>query len=114
MPNSRWDETIILDISHLASFTGGDEELVNAVLDTFCNNAPKYLVALIEAPASDWKASAHKLKGAARSIGAWRLAAEAERAEHMVVPADDNPKRAVVLKELAKRLEALLRHIRQK
>jgi len=112
MPKAPWDETIVLDQSHLQEFTGGDEELEQTVLNLFCNNAPVYLLALVESSPSDWKTSAHKLKGAARSIGAWSLACEAERAEKMIVPAVNGTERNTILKELALRLETLLLRIR--
>nr|WP_281501709.1 Hpt domain-containing protein [Kordiimonas laminariae] len=52
-------------------------------MDIFVQNAPGYLVELSQASVDDWSALAHKLKGAARGIGAWRLARASERAELM-------------------------------
>lgn len=111
---SDWDESIILDRDHLAAFTGGDPDFEKKILDIFLDNAPQYLASLRDTGASDWKATAHKLKGAARSIGAWNLAREGERAEHMGTPMEDDPKRQTILQELEKRLALLVSHIEAK
>lgn len=80
----------------------------------FLEYAPKYLETLC-APGNDtWRSDAHKLKGAARSIGAWRLAREAERAEQMGYPPTDDPRRARVSKELLTRLEQTVSVIRNR
>lgn len=112
MAESAWDETIVLDISHLSGFTGGDPDFECQVLDIFLDNAPGYLEALCQTGQEDWRATAHKLKGAARSIGAWRLARVAERAEHMGSPAVDDPRRKDITKLLGERLADLVRFIR--
>lgn len=104
-----WDETIVLDADHLAAFTGGDEELRQSVLSVFRDNAPTYLTDLAETDPGNWKQVAHKLKGAARSIGAWQLACAAERAERMAAPAIDTPERKRIILELAKCLEVLMK-----
>ena len=74
--------TDILDRSHLAEFSGGDEALEQDVLAMFRGHGADYLVELAEAndPAT-FRAVAHKLKGAARAVGARKLAAIAEDAE---------------------------------
>ncbi|WCL53081.1 Hpt domain-containing protein [Gimibacter soli] len=108
---SNWDESVILDRAHLAGFTGGDEDLEAEILGIFAANAPNYLETLKTAAVADWKAHAHKLKGAARGIGAWRLAVEAERAE-TEMPERSDAERAACLAELTVRLDALLAEIR--
>ncbi len=105
MAQSSWDETVVLDDSHLNEFTGGDRDLQKQVLAIFLEHAPKYLETLCASGNDTWRSDAHKLKGAARSIGAWRLACEAERAEQMGYPGVDDPRRARVSKELLTRLE---------
>ena len=98
MEETNWDERVILDDCHLSKFTGGDPDFENQILGIFLDNAPKYLVELDTIDVGNWKATAHKLKGAARSIGAWQLARQAERAEHMgAVPRhDDNSVKILV------------------
>ncbi len=113
MTNSNWDETIVLDVSHLEEFTGGDRDLRAHVLTIFMDNAPSYLQILCRPGNENWRADAHKLKGAARSIGAWRLAVEAERAEAFGYPAQDDPRRKRCSLELLKRLEETISHIKQ-
>lgn len=112
MAESNWDETVVLDVSHLSGFTGGDPDFECQVLDIFLDNAPGYLEILLSVEAEDWKTSAHKLKGAARSIGAWRLARAAERAEFMGSPASGDPKRNEVIKSMGERLAELVRFIK--
>lgn len=108
-----WDEKIIYDPNHLADFTAGDQELIHEVLVTFKRNAPNYLLELAKAE-GDWRQKAHKLKGAARAIGAWNLAVEAERAERANEPVTGSPARKARVAELAKRLELLISHLIQK
>jgi len=110
---SNWDETVILDRHHLAGFTGGDTEFEKQVLGIFVDNAPGYLQHLRTCDPGDWKSSAHKLKGAARSIGAWHLARAAERVEHMRALGEDDPKRGPLFDELEGRLTRLLHQIAQ-
>lgn len=71
-----------IDRAQLAEFTGGDPDIETDILTVFFENAPDYIVALEAAePGDDWRQKAHRLKGAARGIGAWPLARAAERAE---------------------------------
>ena len=67
-----------VDLAHLRRYTGGDAELERTTLTLFVPDALGY-VARIEA--GEGKVPAHTLKGSAQAIGAWRLAALAERAE---------------------------------
>ena len=110
--NSDWDETVILDDTHLREFTGGDRALQGHVLTIFMDNAPSYLETLCRRGNENWRTDAHKLKGAARSIGAWRLAVEAERAEALGYPSDDDPRRNKSGHELLRRLEETISHIK--
>ncbi|MEX0297626.1 MAG: Hpt domain-containing protein [Kordiimonas sp.] len=114
MAETNWDESVILDEGHLSTFTGGDPDFENQILDIFLDNAPTYLTALIDVDGGNWKATAHKLKGAARSIGAWRLAREAERAEHLGAPAIDDRRRMATISELQLRMENLVHHIKER
>ncbi len=112
MSETDWDESVILDEGHLSTFTGGDPDFENQILNIFLDNAPSYLTALKDVDDGSWKATAHKLKGAARSIGAWRLAREAERAEHLGAPSVGDQKRIATVSELQSRMENLVRHIK--
>lgn len=102
----------MLDDCHLQEFTGGDTDLQAHVLGIFLEHAPIYLKALCHKGNENWRADAHKLKGAARGIGAWRLAASAERAEALGYPADDDPRRKKYSHELLERLEETISHIK--
>lgn len=71
-----------VDREHLAGYTGGDKALEAELVAFFAENAVLYIKDLAAAPdAEAWRAAAHKLKGAARSIGAFLLGNEAEKAE---------------------------------
>ena len=109
---SKWDESIILDEVHLGEFTGGDTALQAHVMQIFLDHAPGYLEILCEKDNENWRVDAHKLKGAARSIGAWRLAVSAERAEALGNPAEDDPRRKSHCHELLERLEETISHIK--
>ncbi len=112
MAQPTWDESVILDIAHLSGFTGGDPDFENQVLNIFLDNAPGYLISLSETDTENWKAAAHKLKGAARSIGAWRLACAAERAEKMRAPDQGDNTRAPIIATLQTRMSQLVDFIK--
>ncbi|WP_417461883.1 Hpt domain-containing protein [Kordiimonas sp.] len=114
MAESNWDEDVVLDPEHLRGFSGGDTDFEAQILGVFAEKAPDYLVDLAGADASSWRSYAHKLKGAARSIGAWRLARQAERAEHQDDVHDDDARKAEVLRELNTRLQQLLDAIKER
>lgn len=71
-----------VDLVHLSAQTFGDPQLEAEVLRLFLAHAPIYLNAWLAASGQDArKQAAHTLKGAARGIGAWRLAELAGEAE---------------------------------
>ena len=73
-----------VDLAYLARFTLGNSELEQEVLELFIIHGPRYLAALNNAVTSKaWHDAAHTLKGAARGIGAWRVARSAEAAERL-------------------------------
>ncbi len=73
-----------VDLVYLARFTLGNRDLEQEVLDLFIVHAPRYMAALSAAVTSKgWHDAAHTLKGAARGIGAWRVARCAETAERL-------------------------------
>ena len=103
----------MLDAKHLSGFTGGDPEFECSILDIFVDNAPGYLDTLFLEQNEEWKMSAHKLKGAARSIGAWKLARAAERAEKRAQPPAGSSEREKLRTTLYGRLEELIAVIKQ-
>lgn len=71
-----------IDWPYLEEATGGDAALEAEVLALFASQARQYLEVLAaHIDDEDWPAHAHKLKGAARSIGARPLAQAAELSE---------------------------------
>lgn len=105
-----WDETVVWDEDHFWGLVGGDEDFGRDVLSLFKDQFTTYLDALEEADGT-WRSCAHKLKGAARSIGAWRLAVQAERLEEMTEPARGTDARRSTLEDLEERYQALLKEI---
>lgn len=78
-----------VDLVHLARHTFGDPDLEREVLQLFVVYAPAYLNRLKTAgDARTWRDAAHTLKGAARGIGAWGVAEQAELAERLVFDPD--------------------------
>ena len=71
-----------IDHDHLRRYTMGDRQLELEVLDLFAGELPKTLGSLRAARTDmEWKVAAHTLKGSARAVGAWRVAAAAVAAE---------------------------------
>ena len=71
-----------IDHDHLRRYTMGDQQLELEVLHLFAGELPKTIGSLREARTEmDWKVAAHTLKGSARAVGAWRVAAAAVAAE---------------------------------
>lgn len=71
----------IMDWQHFRGFTMGDSELEIEILSIFLESVPIYITELSDASVADWPSACHKLKGAARTIGAWSLAHHTECAE---------------------------------
>ena len=71
-----------IDHAYHSRFTLGNVALEREVLDLFAEHAPTYLLHLMAAETERaWYEAAHTLKGSARAVGAWQVAAEAEHAE---------------------------------
>ncbi|UTW54202.1 Hpt domain-containing protein [Kordiimonas sp. SCSIO 12610] len=109
--DTNWDESVILDLVHLSEFTGGNDDVRDSALRVFVENAPQYYELLVASDADNWKERAHKLKGAARSLGAWRTAKQGERAEFLEGPYENEAARLDCLSELKARLDELISHI---
>ncbi len=75
----------VVDLTHLARYTGGDETLNAEVLRLFDDQACELverLQAIIDASdTQSWRTITHTLKGAARGIGAFSLGDAAAAAE---------------------------------
>src|SRR5919107_6346009 len=75
-------EQRVLDLVHLARQTFGDRELEREVLALFEAQCRRLLPILAGAGRECERGdAAHTLKGAARAVGAWRLAALADELE---------------------------------
>ncbi|HET9904788.1 MAG TPA: Hpt domain-containing protein [Xanthobacteraceae bacterium] len=72
-----------IDLVHLSRMTLGDRALEREVLHMFLRQAAM-LLAGMEVRADEAAPLAHRLKGAARGVGAWRVAAAAEAVEQAV------------------------------
>lgn len=75
----------VVDLAHLARYTGGDEAVNTEILRLFEAQTSEIvgsLQAILDArDAKSWKEATHALKGAASGIGAFALAAAAAFAE---------------------------------
>ena len=72
----------VLDMEHLDRMTSGDKDLQAEVLDLFRHQAELWGRLLDpQFPSDNWGDAAHTLKGAARGIGAWKLADICQSAE---------------------------------
>lgn len=79
-----------IDFSHLDAYTAGDVQLTNEVLSLFKVQGIVLLQRLEGLPdARTWRETAHALKGAARGIGAWRVAELAQDVEALALASSD-------------------------
>ena len=70
-----------IDLVHLASQTMGDKGLEMEVLQMFARQARRCIQELSTGDADTIRASAHRLKGAAMAVGAFRVTTAAEELE---------------------------------
>lgn len=70
-----------IDMKHLEAATFGDRALQREVLGLFETQAEKLMQAIRASPGRGRAEAAHALKGAARGIGAFAVADEAEKVE---------------------------------
>ncbi|WP_137131265.1 Hpt domain-containing protein [Rhizobium sp. FY34] len=75
------DKARPIDLVHLAVQTMGDKVLEAEVLSLFARQARAALVEITEGTAVSVVAASHRLRSAANSVGAFRVAREAERLE---------------------------------
>jgi HPt (histidine-containing phosphotransfer) domain-containing protein len=104
----------LVDLAHLARYTGGDEELNAEVLRLFDEQATQLvsqLHAVLDAhDTKSWKHVTHTLKGAARGIGAFQLADACAFAEP-IDPSDEHHAQPA-LKAVARNAEGVSDFIR--
>jgi HPt (histidine-containing phosphotransfer) domain-containing protein len=72
-----------IDLAHLSRMTLGEKSLEAEVLALFDRQAGILLGRMRQAPPTAVGAFAHTLKGSARGIGAWQVAAAAEMVERL-------------------------------
>ncbi|MGK2742608.1 Hpt domain-containing protein [Tepidicaulis sp. LMO-SS28] len=73
-----------VDLVHLSRYTMGDRGLETELLGLFRQQARVYLARMENAAGpEEWQNAAHSLKGSAKAVGAWAVAAAAEAAEAM-------------------------------
>jgi HPt (histidine-containing phosphotransfer) domain-containing protein len=70
-----------IDLAHLARMTLGERDLEAEVLALFDRQAAVLLAHMRDCAPAAVAAFAHTLKGSARGIGAWRIAAAADAVE---------------------------------
>lgn len=99
-----------VDLSHLARYTGGDEEINAEVLRLFNSQTGELVLklrAILDArDAKSWKEVTHTLKGAARGIGAFGLADAAAFAEP-IDPIKDRGNASVAISALKTHADAV-------
>jgi HPt (histidine-containing phosphotransfer) domain-containing protein len=96
-----------IDIAHLKRMTLGDAGLEREVLAMFSAQAVGLIGTLAGLP-SDAGALAHKLKGSARGIGAFRVADAAESVESTLRNGDDPAQALAELKEAIAQVRAAI------
>ena len=91
------DAPRLIDHEHLRRYTLGDPGLELEILGLFAEQLPITIGALEHATTDkDWGMAAHTLKGSARAVGAWPLAALAEDAERLTTNADSGRRTAIL------------------
>ena len=76
------DDSQVLDLEHLSRQTAGDRALERELLTIFETQCVRLRLLIGGGNSLVQRAdAAHKLKGSARAIGAWRLASLADRLE---------------------------------
>lgn len=96
----------VLNLGHLAQYTGGDQALEKEILGMFLPSVRGYLDQMRQAAGvTEWQHAAHALKGVCRGVGAFALADAAERYEARF-PAIDG-ERQTAIDDLSRQIEAV-------
>lgn len=100
-----------MDWDHLREFVSDDSDLEIEILSIFFENTPNYIKELESSDVMEWAATCHKIKGAARAIGAWAFAYQSELAELADPPEIDSSGRKVIIDILKGKLKVLQQEI---
>lgn len=100
-----------MDWDHLREFVSNDRDLEIEILSIFLENIPCYIKELEISDVMEWAATCHKLKGAARAIGAWAFAYQSELAEFSDPPEIGSQERVIVMECLKGKLKILQQKI---
>jgi HPt (histidine-containing phosphotransfer) domain-containing protein len=100
-----------IDRGFFARFTRGDVALEREIFALFCAQMPLNLQRLSAASGRQWRDAAHTIKGSAAAIGAFRLAAAAERAE--TIDSDDPAAREDAINAVGAALGDVYRHVQR-
>jgi HPt (histidine-containing phosphotransfer) domain-containing protein len=73
----------VIDLDHLARMTLGERSLEREVLQLFDQQAGMLLERMTSEAPRIVAALAHTLTGSARGVGAWKVAAAADRVQHL-------------------------------
>jgi HPt (histidine-containing phosphotransfer) domain-containing protein len=105
---------LVVDLEHLARYTGGDRAINAEVMRLFDQQASELVarlqVILDARDAKSWKEVTHTLKGAARGIGAFAMGDAAARCEPLNL--DDRAGASAAIATLQARAEAVQAFIR--
>lgn len=74
-------DDVVLDAGHLARQTFGDAALERELLVLFSGQSAALAARIVAGEAPERRMAAHTLKGSARAVGAWALAAAAAAVE---------------------------------
>ena len=96
-----------MDWDYFRNFINDDIDLELEILSIFLESAPVYIEEIEVSSVADWPAACHKLKGAARAIGAWALAYQTELAELSQTPDQASDARRAIITELKNRYNEL-------
>lgn len=104
----------VVDLEHLARYTGGDRALNAEIMRLFDGQASELvgrLHSILDArDAKSWKEVTHTLKGAARGIGAFAMGDAAAACEPLDLADDARANAAIdVLKTRAEAVQAFIR-----
>ena len=87
----------ILDLAHLARYTGGDVDLESELMGLFKLQAEQQISVILAANDKDeWAMAVHTLKGSAQGIGAVRLGETARKLEDVPFVGHESEKLAVL------------------
>ncbi len=87
----------ILDLAHLARYTGGDVSLESELMGLFKLQAEQQIsVILAAADKAEWDMAVHTIKGSAQGIGAVGLAITARKLEDVPFEGAESQKLAVL------------------